>query len=599
MTVPKAFEKAFRDDPNAAGRIVRVGVYTRVSSDKQFQFGGSFTDQKVRAPEFIKKIQPTGQTWEIYKIYEEGGITGHTEDRPQLQMLMGDARQHKFDFVVITMVDRLWRDLRLLLNYSHELVDELGIHIISMDGKLDTRQHGYKSVLVQRGQFAEEEWDVRSERAKSVCERGHRDHEWVHGRPPYGYRFDHSKITTQTDHLIICEDEAGVIRLIFRWYTTEHIGALQIATRLNEMNIAPPRAKRKKIVGWQDTSVLEVLHHHIYKGGWFDKQDDPECWYRAPAIVDVETWFRAQQVIVDNKGVDFDAEPKSEFSHGRLRCGLCGLWMRLQENGDGSFSYECIGRKKNAHPDGSPRCIMPRMHWRQTDSVIHEKLNAICTKDEMVKEIRTNTDYLKKERAKLASQQKPISQEEIRIRKAMQMNVTLAKHWLTNHDAGISPEEFDAEQSRLEKELADLISSKKTKNDHQETMTLGPEIAVLDASIAELEEYAIEIEDPQYDFDVSQGDYHDWEHFVHDNIPAPLKSDTAEIEKRYNIPQIMTKFSMPKTFTFTILPNEKNPKDKDHPQVFPNPPDYKKYPYVIVGEADLNRQINPLSACSR
>jgi site-specific DNA recombinase len=506
MTVPESILKAFRGDPTAPGKIVQVGVYTRVSGEKQVNVGGSFSDQKARAPDFVKQIQPNGQIWQIYEYYAEGGISGHTPKRPQLKRLMEDARNGKIDIVLIPMVDRLWRELRLLLNYTHDL-KELGIEIISMDGLIDTRHPDYQTSLAIMGLLAEKEWLVRSERAKYAIDRCKKNHEWGKGRPPYGYRFDHSKKTTETNHLIICEDEAGVIRLIFKWYVLENIGGLQIAERLNEMHIAPPPCPvRIKFVGWQTASIFEIIHHHCYKGGYQDGQKeeevDPECDYRCPAIVDVETWKQAQLICDGKKHIDFAAESKSEFGNGRLRCGKCGQWMRLQENGNGSFSYECVGRLKSAHPDGSPRCLMPRMHWHQTDKAIHEKLNELCTKADMVAEIRKNAEYLKKERTALASKQKPIRQEETRIKKDMDMNVRLAKHH------SISPEEFDVEQTRLEAELAALNSSTKAQKDHEETMTLGREIAVLDASIAELEEYAIEIEDPQYDFDVSQGEFH-------------------------------------------------------------------------------------------
>ena len=239
MTVPESILKAFRGDPTAPGKIVQVGVYTRVSSEKQVNVGGSFSDQKARAPDFVKQIQPNGQIWQIYEYYAEGGISGHTPKRPQLKRLMEDARNGKIDIVLIPMVDRLWRELRLLLNYTHDL-KELGIEIISMDGLIDTRHPDYQTSLAIMGLLAEKEWLVRSERAKYAIDRCKKNHEWGKGRPPYGYRFDHSKKTTETNHLIICEDEAGVIRLIFKWYVLENIGGLQIAERLNEMHIAPP-----------------------------------------------------------------------------------------------------------------------------------------------------------------------------------------------------------------------------------------------------------------------------------------------------------------------------------------------------------------------
>lgn len=74
---------------------MRIG-YARVSTMKQAEHGTSLEDQR-------KTLEDAG----CERIYEDGGVSGATTARPQLQALMEAVRDG--DEVCITKLDRLGR----------------------------------------------------------------------------------------------------------------------------------------------------------------------------------------------------------------------------------------------------------------------------------------------------------------------------------------------------------------------------------------------------------------------------------------------------------------------------------------------------------
>lgn len=104
-----------------------VAIYARVSTDKQ-----KVDMQLQELNAFIKR-----SGWTLYKKYIDHGYTGANMKRPDFSNMMIDARQRKFDILVVWKLDRLSRSLKDLINTLDEL-GHLGIDFISYDNHLDT-----------------------------------------------------------------------------------------------------------------------------------------------------------------------------------------------------------------------------------------------------------------------------------------------------------------------------------------------------------------------------------------------------------------------------------------------------------------------------
>ncbi|QGQ95900.1 recombinase family protein [Paenibacillus psychroresistens] len=65
--------------------------------------------------------------WQVVNIYEDKGISAHELDRIGMKQMLVDAESHKFDLIIISSYDRLFRSqsfIEELLNklYSYDVV---------------------------------------------------------------------------------------------------------------------------------------------------------------------------------------------------------------------------------------------------------------------------------------------------------------------------------------------------------------------------------------------------------------------------------------------------------------------------------------------
>ena len=99
----------------------RVALYSRVSSEEQASEGVSIPAQKDTLSNYAAAMK-----WEVFDEYVDAGHSGGTDERPAFKRLIRDAREKRFDIIAVSKLDRFFRNLRLLLNYLHEL-ERLGI----------------------------------------------------------------------------------------------------------------------------------------------------------------------------------------------------------------------------------------------------------------------------------------------------------------------------------------------------------------------------------------------------------------------------------------------------------------------------------------
>ena len=116
---------------------VRCAIYTRVSTehglDQEFN---SLDAQYEAASAYIKSQAHAGWTL-IRSRYDDGGYSGGSTDRPDLQRLLEDIRARKIDVIVVYKVDRLTRSLADFAKLV-ELFDAHGVSFVSVTQQFNT-----------------------------------------------------------------------------------------------------------------------------------------------------------------------------------------------------------------------------------------------------------------------------------------------------------------------------------------------------------------------------------------------------------------------------------------------------------------------------
>ncbi len=207
---------------------VRCAIYTRVSTehglDQEFN---SLDAQYDAASAYIKSQTHAGWTL-IRSRYDDGGYSGGSTDRPDLQKLLDDIRARKIDVIVVYKVDRLTRSLADFAKLV-ELFDAHGVSFVSVTQQFNTTTSMGRLTLNVLLSFAQFEREVTSERIRDKIAASKRKGIWVGGTLPLGYEMKDGKIA-------VVEEEAELVRSIFRRYL--ELGSVNELLRdLKERNI--------------------------------------------------------------------------------------------------------------------------------------------------------------------------------------------------------------------------------------------------------------------------------------------------------------------------------------------------------------------------
>ena len=101
-----------RADPARAGLTVRCAIYTRKSSDEGLEQEFNSIDAQREACEAYIVSQRHAGWIALADMYDDGGLSGGTMERPALKRLLEDIKASKAQTVVVYKVDRLTRSLR-------------------------------------------------------------------------------------------------------------------------------------------------------------------------------------------------------------------------------------------------------------------------------------------------------------------------------------------------------------------------------------------------------------------------------------------------------------------------------------------------------
>ncbi len=106
---------------------MKAAIYARVSTGDQ--------NCEMQLRELREYLSRRG--WETAGEYVDSGFSGAKTGRPQLDRLISDARQRRFDAVVVWKLDRWGRSLAHLVQSIQEL-SALGIRFVAVTQNIDT-----------------------------------------------------------------------------------------------------------------------------------------------------------------------------------------------------------------------------------------------------------------------------------------------------------------------------------------------------------------------------------------------------------------------------------------------------------------------------
>ena len=277
---------------------VHCAIYTRKSSEEGLeQDFNSLDAQREACAAYV--LSQASEGWSLLPdLYDDGGLSGGSLERPALQRLLADVAGGKIDIIVVYKVDRLTRSL---LDFAKlvEAFDKTGTSFVSVTQSFNTTSSMGRLTLNMLLSFAQFEREVTAERIRDKIAASKAKGMWMGGTPPLGYE-------PNGRTLAIVEKHAEVVRDIYRRYT--ELGNVRlVAEQLVRDGIRSPdrtSGAGRTFGGRQFTRghIYHMLKNPIYVGD-IEHRGAMHAGQH-PAIVERALWNEVQQRLkVNLRGV--------------------------------------------------------------------------------------------------------------------------------------------------------------------------------------------------------------------------------------------------------------------------------------------------------
>ena len=457
---------------------MKTAIYTRVSTEDQVREGYSLEVQREYLTNYSSQ-----QGYELYEVYTDEGISAGTTDRPALQKLLKDAKQKKFDLVIVYKIDRLSRRLKDLI----EIVDQLeacGVGFKSATEPFDTTNSAGKLMFQQLGSFAEFERNRLAERVFPGMVKSVQSGNW-HGSKhcPTGYTYNKEKKLLE-----INQREANIVRLVYKLYL-EGKSTTDIAEYLN-------KSKHETRVGryFYPKYIRDILRNRIYIGEivWnkthYDKRQkagsglryvkkDPSQWIIAKGkhqpIISADDFEKVQKLLDERNLVPFRRSQKGKFAFSRLLyCEKCNHRffgasnIANHQTGERKIWYRCGGQQMR-----HVRCEAGAIREEIIENVILSAIQNMLDSDKLKDNRWTSmTDYQNDQNTVISNTDLASIRNEIKSNQEKQLKLTdlYLNKLLSEHTFKEKNEVLRQEEEALRSKFAGLelllIEKEKSKD---------------------------------------------------------------------------------------------------------------------------------------
>ena len=404
----------------------RCYIYTRVSTAIQVD-GYSLDAQRDKLIKYAEY-----QELDIAHEYSDQGKSGKSvEGRPEFMQMLEDIKSEKdqVSYVLVFKLSRFGRNAADVLS-SLQLMQDYGVNLVCVEDGIDSSKDAGKLMISVLSAVAEiERENIQIQTMEGIKQKA-REGKWNGGLPPYGYKLVNGL-------LMIEEEEAEIIRIIFDKYLNTSMGSIAITEYLNSHGYKKKLRQNNTLDYFTENFISKVLDNAVYCGRitygkrTMEKVIGTRNEYRQvrkddyidvkgihEGIITEEEWAQVQ---IKRKSMAA-YQPKThslEHEHilsGLLKCPKCGGPMygnvNRKKKKDGSsykdyFFYRCQRRKVI---DGK-KCDYKRQ-WSEEliDDAVSELICSLVTKPKFeehlrkkvgdkidTKELESEIEYLKKQ----------------------------------------------------------------------------------------------------------------------------------------------------------------------------------------------------------
>lgn len=412
----------------------------------------------------------------IVHEYIDRAISARSDQRPEFQKMIADAKKHGFSSVIVHKLDRFSRDRYDSAHYRHELKKH-GVAVRSVIENLDDSPESVILQSVIEGMNEYYSRNLARETMKGLKENA-LNGKHTGGSPPLGYR-----VNPETKRIEIDENEAQAVKLIF-----ELAGkGIPYAAMVDCLNARGYRTKRG--AEFNSTSLHDILVNQKYIGICiYNKRVSPSVCNSSKVFKDESEWIVRDDVyppLVDRALFDsirqrIKSRRMGNSSHskeiyllsGKIRCGVCGRAYcgEKKRNGKGivTYSYFCNSRNRSHTHD----CSNPMITRNIIEGFVLQQLSDYVFSDSAAERLANSYNrYLLEQNSEATNQIQALKKEISALNYKISSTVDML---------------IEVKSSALKQKLVELEARKSVAENELELLTSN--LGVNQVTLDELEE---------------------------------------------------------------------------------------------------------------
>ncbi|WP_199699163.1 recombinase family protein [Oleomonas cavernae] len=163
--------------------LVRCAIYTRKSSEEGLEQDFNSLDAQLEACEAYVRSQAHEGWKALPDLFDDGGFSGGTLERPALQRLMDMVQARRIDVIVIYKIDRLTRSLPDFARLAEQF-DAHGVSFVSVTQQFNTTTSMGRLMLNVLLSFAQFEREITGERIRDKIAASKKKGLWMGAQHP-------------------------------------------------------------------------------------------------------------------------------------------------------------------------------------------------------------------------------------------------------------------------------------------------------------------------------------------------------------------------------------------------------------------------------
>ena len=453
----------------------RVAAYARVSTLTDEQY----TSYEAQVSYYKKFIQERND-WTYIDVYADEGLSGtSTKKRTQFTQMITDALEGKIDLIITKSISRFARNTLDTISFVRKLKDK-GIEVYFEKENLWTLDSKSELILTIMASIAQEE-------SRSISQNvtwGKRV-SFQQGKVSFAYKnfLGYKKVD---DKLIIDEDQAVIVRLIYQMFLVEGKTASGIANYLKSQHITTPADK----TNWTKNTVNSILKNEKYKGDALLQKTYTENYLEHkivkndgqipkyyvennhPAIIDKDTWDQVQLEIKRRESIGAHYSSTDIFS-SKLICGDCGGFYGKKKWHSNSkysiFIYQCNRKFEK----GKPKCQTPNLTEKDIKLKFIEAYNLTMKDKQQILDDTNDVIKVLTDTVQLDHEIESLNYELIVLTELINRSIKENSKTLMNNDEFNNKyTELTTRHEQTKKNLENRRGTRKNENDHAIKMNL-------------------------------------------------------------------------------------------------------------------------------